>query len=132
MRTSLDGWARFSRRQLLQRGAAAYAGMTGVGLLDPLSAFGRKTGEPRPIPGGFGEDFSLVPSDPFIHVLPPGIGFEMSTITDFNGVVAAAETRGTAHGSDGTVYDFDADMRFMRGVYMGLDGRRRNAAFGFV
>ena len=106
--------------------------MAGLGLVDPLSAPARTTGEPRPIPGGFDENFGLVPSDPFIHVLPPGIGFEMSTITDFNGVVAAAEIRGTAHGSDGTTYDFDADMRFMRGVYVALDGRRRNAAFGFV
>src|SRR5689334_4966999 len=118
MRTGLDGWARFSRRRLLQRGAAAYAGVAGLGLLDPLSALARTTGEPRPIPGGFDENFGLVPSDPFIHVLPPGIGFEMSTITDFNGVVAAAEIRGTAHGSDGTTYGFDADMRFMRGVYV--------------
>jgi len=89
-------------------------------------------GAPRPIPGGFDENFVPVPSDPFIHVLPPGIGFEMSTITDLNGVVGAAEIRGTAHGSDGTSYDFDADMRFMRGTYVGFDGRRHNAAFGFV
>jgi hypothetical protein len=65
-------------------------------------------------------------------VLPPGIGFEMSSITDFNGVVAGSETRGTAHGSDGTAYDFDTDMRFMRGAYVGLDGRLRQGAFGFI
>jgi hypothetical protein len=56
----------------------------------------------------------------------------MSTITDFNGAIGAAEIRGTAHGSDGTSYDFDADMRFMRGTYVGLDGGRRVGAFGFV
>jgi hypothetical protein len=61
--------------------------------------------------------------DALLHLLPPGIGFEMSTITDFNGVIGGSETRGTARGSDGTKYSFDTDMRFMRGVYVGLDGR---------
>jgi hypothetical protein len=93
---------------------------------------GQSPGEPRPIPGGFDQNFNPVPSDPFIHVLPPAIGFEMSSITDFNGVVGGSETRGTAHGSDGTTYDFDTDMRFMRGVYIGLDGRLRQGAFGFI
>ena len=121
-----------SRRQLLRRGAAAFGGLAGLRLLDPLAALGHPAGDPRPIPGGFAEDFSIVTEDPFIHVLPPGIGFEMSTITDFNGVVGAAEIRGTAQGSDGTSYEFDADMRFMRGVYVGLNGFRREASFGFV
>ena len=121
-----------SRRQLLRRSAAAVGGLAGLNLLDPLTALARPAGEARPIPGGFAEDFSLVTHDPFIHVLPPGIGFEMSTITDFNGAVGGAEIRGSARGSDGTTYDFDADMRFMRGVYVGLDGHRREAAFGFV
>jgi hypothetical protein len=73
-----------------------------------------------------------VPSDPFIHVMPPAVGLEMSTITDFNGVIAAGEIRGTAHGSDGTSYTFDADMRFMQGTYISMDGRRREGSFGFV
>ena len=53
----------------------------------------RATATPRrkPIPGGLDEAFKAVPSDPFIHVLPPAVGFDMSTITDFAGVVAAAE-----------------------------------------
>jgi hypothetical protein len=127
-----SAWARFSRRQLLHRGAVAVGGLAGLGLLDPRAAIAWRLGEPRPIPGGLDAEFNLVPSDPFIHVLPPGIGFEMSTITDLNGVVGAAEVRGTARGDDGTSYSFDADMRFMRGVYVALDGHRRHAAFGFV
>ena len=87
---------------------------------------------PRPIPGGFDKSFNAVPSGAFVHVLPPSVGSEMSTITDFNGVVGASETQGTAHGSDGTAYSFDCDMRFMRGVYVGLDGRLHNASFGFI
>jgi hypothetical protein len=128
----LDSAARFSRRQVLQRGAIALGGIAGVGLLDPSSVFGKATAAPRPIPGGFDQNFNLVPSGAFIHVLPPGIGFEMSTITDFNGVVGGSETRGTAHDSDGNQYSFDCDMRFMRGVYVGLDGRLHNGSFGFI
>ena len=67
-----------------------------------------------------------------IHILPPAIGFEMATITDFNGVIAAAEIQGTAQGTDGTQYTFDTDMRFMQGTYVGMDGRRYRGAFGFI
>jgi hypothetical protein len=121
-----------SRRQMLGRSAAVVGGFAGLGLLDAGSVLARPTSAPGPIPGGFDENFGIVASDPFIHVLPPGIGFEMSTITDLNGVVGASEIRGTAHGSDDTAYDFDTDIRFMRGVYVGLDGRMRQGAFGFV
>jgi hypothetical protein len=123
---------RLTRRQLLRRGAVALGGMAGLGLLDAKSVIARPTAAPRPIPGGFDASFNMVPSDPLIHLLPPGIGFEMSTITDFNGVVGASEIRGTARGSDGTTYDFDTDMRFMRGPYVGLDGRHHHGSFGFI
>ena len=125
---------RLSRRQLLQRSAVALGGAAGVGLLDPSPVFGSSAvAAPRPIPGGFDETFTkLVPIDPFVHVLPPGIGFEMSTITDFIGVVGGSETRGTAHGSDKTTYSFDCDMRFMQGLYVASDGRPRIGSFGFI
>jgi hypothetical protein len=122
----------YSRRQLLHRGAAALGGFAGLGLLEPASVLARANPAPRPIPGGLDKTFMPVPKNAFVHVLAPGIGFEMATITNFDGIVAGSETRGTAHGSDGTRYDFDTDMRFMHGSYMGLDGRRRTAAFGFV
>jgi hypothetical protein len=108
------------------------ATIAGLGLLGPGAALGRQTGEPRPIPGGFDESFNIVPTGAFFHALLPGIGFEMSTITDFNGVVGASEIRGTARGSDDTAYGFDTDMRFMRGVYVGLDSRVHQGTFGFV
>jgi hypothetical protein len=74
----------------------------------------------------------MVPKHPFVHILPPGIGFEMSTITDLHGVVGGSEIRGTARGSDGSKYDFDTDMRFMHGTYIGLDGKVHKGTFGFV
>jgi hypothetical protein len=95
-------------------------------------ALARPSAHPRPIPGGFSADFKPVPRKPAVHVLPPGIGNEMSTITDFHGILGASEIRGTAHGSDGSAYDFDTDMRFMRGDYVGLDHRVHHGTFGFI
>ncbi len=90
-------------------------------------------GPPRPVPGGFNNDFDgFVPSNPSIHAFAPAVGLDLSTITDFKGVVAACELQGGAHGSDGSEYWFDADMRFMQGTYIDLHGRRREHAFGFV
>jgi hypothetical protein len=117
---------------LVRRGAVVVGGVATLGLVTAGPAFGEGRSDPLPIPGGFDENFNPVPKDPFIHVLPPAIGFEMSTITDFMGEVAAAEIQGTAHGSDGSTYTFDADMRFMRGLYVGKDGRLRQGSFGFV
>ena len=119
---------RVSRRQFLRGGAVAVGSLAGSGVF-AASAFGDSGSDPRPIPGGFDENFNPVPSSPFIHVLPPGIGFEMSTITDFNGVVAAADIQGTANNG---AFLFDADMRFMEGLYVGTDGRLRQGAFGFI
>jgi hypothetical protein len=124
--------ARLSRRQLLQRGAVAVGGLAGLGLIDPGVAFGSTFSPPAPIPGGFDASFNIVPEGALIHVLPPSVGFEMSSITDFNGVIGASETQGSAQGSDGSTYAFDCDMRFMRGVYVGLDGRKHNSSFGFI
>jgi hypothetical protein len=124
--------AGMSRRQFLRRGAVAAGGLAGLGLLEARPAFGQSDADPKPIPGGFDENFNPVPSNPFIHVLPPAVGFEMATITDFAGFLGAAEIQGTAHGSDNTSYTFDADMRFMKGQYIATDGRLRAASFGFV
>jgi len=125
---------RLSRRQVLVRGGVAAGGLAGFNLLDPALALARGHGDPNPIPGGLDPTFSPVSSDPFIHVLAPGLGpqLEMGTITDFNGVLGACEIRGTAHGSDGSTWDFDTDMRFMQGMYVDRGGRVRKGSFGFV
>jgi hypothetical protein len=122
----------FSRRQLLRDAAVAFGGLAGAGLVDPTSVLARANPAPRPIPGGLDRTLKPVPRDAFVHVLSPGIGSEMSTITDLNGVVAGSETRGKARGSDGSTWEFDTDMRFMAGTYVGTDGRRRQGAFGFI
>jgi hypothetical protein len=123
---------RTSRGQVLRRGAVAVGALSSLNLLDVARAFAAAGAQPRPIPGGLDANFNPVPHHPFIHVLPPALGFEMSTITDFRGAIAAADIQGTAHGSDGSKYTFDADMRFMRGRYVGRDGRPRWGSFGFI
>src|SRR5581483_7477141 len=126
----LDG--RISRRHVIGQGAVTFAGLVGAGLIDPSSVLARRNAAPRPIPGGLDASFKPVPSHPAFHTFGPGLGQEMSTITDFNGVVAGSEIRGRAHGSDGSTWDFDTDMRFMTGTYVGFDGRTRKGSFGFV
>jgi hypothetical protein len=121
-----------SRRELLRSGAVAVGGIAGAGLLDPTAALAQANAAPRPIPGGLSPQFKPVPKNPFVHVLSPGIGSEMSTITDLKGVVAGSEIRGQAYGSDGSTWGFDTDMRFMHGQYLGLDGRLRHGTFGFI
>jgi hypothetical protein len=121
-----------TRRQFLRRGAVAAGGVAAAGLFQTASAIGGPARDPRPVPGGFTAGFELVPSDPAFHLFPPYVGFEMSTITDFKGVVAGTEIQGTAHASDGRPFTFDADMRFMQGTYVGLDGRVHDGTFGFV
>jgi hypothetical protein len=123
---------RLSRRALLQRGALLAGGAATFGLLESGAALAGQRRDPRPIPGGFAADFSTVPSDPFIHVLPPVLGYEMATITDFDGVLAAAEIQGDAHDTQGGSYWFDCDVRFMKGRYIDLSGRKRQGVFGFV
>ena len=69
---------------------------------------------------------------PVHHVLPPSLPFEMSTIGDFDGTIGAADIQGTAHGSDGTTYTFDTDMRFMQGVYIDTAGHVQHGSFAFI
>jgi hypothetical protein len=119
-----------SRRRFV---GATMASIAGVELLRAVPAFAKSTSAPKPIPGGLSlATFSKVPANPDVHVLPPAVGFEMSTITDFNGTIAAADMQGTASGSDGSSWFFDADMRFMDGEYVAEDGEHHHGTFGFV
>ena len=127
---------RLSRAQFIRRGAVAVGGAATMGLVDPLTAFGRAAGSPNPIPGGFLlPSFTPVPTHPAIHILPPGLvgeALDVSAVTDFNGAVAAADIQGTARGNDGTTYNFDADMRVMQGMYVDTGGRLKKGTFGFI
>lgn len=111
-----------SRRQLLAAGGGA---LLGTQLLGATAARAVRTpGVPRPIPGGFELGGTL------FHVVFVGEG-EPSTITDFNGVVGAAQVDGHGTGAD-VGRTFDVDNRFIVGEYVATDGKRYNADFGFL
>lgn len=113
----------------------AAAGRTGV-------AAAHDTHQPRPIPGG---NPILAGAFGFpLHVYGPGIpGFdpsdaEPSTITDFNGTVGLAYINGmctrtnTKTGEVRRLPFLNSDMRFMKGVFRGTDGRVHQGAFAFI
>ena len=136
-------WQRaMARRQFLRTTAGMTALAVGAGLWSPAAASddSHKHGAvaPNPIPLGL-QLGNLVghPSDQLFHIYFPVFGNEVSTITDFNGYVAAAEVQGVGTGTntdDGTTsrLTFDADMRFMQGLYVGVDGKPHHGTFGFV
>lgn len=119
--------ARLSRRDFLGAAAAVAAASRSILAFPSESA-------PRPIPGG--SQF-LGPGTEVFHVFPLAPGDELSTITDFNGVVGAAVVDGTWSGGGvtappGVPLVFDTDMRFMKGEYVGVDGNHHQGAFVFV
>ena len=115
--------ARLSRRGFLWTTAATAAGLA-VAKSDGAA--------PKPIPGGF----QFTPGGPFFHV-SGGPGGGNSSITDFNGFMGSAFISGTGTGTDlktgaQSQLNFDSDMRFMEGEYIGVDGKHYHGTFAFV
>lgn len=88
-------------------------------------------GAPRPVPGG---DPLLAGLD--LHVWLPRPGVEPSTVFDFVGQVAVVDLVGdcvrTVDGGSEEDMAFRADLRIMKGTYVGLDGTLHNHTYGFV
>jgi hypothetical protein len=64
-------------------------------------------------------------------------GRDPSLIFDFDGVIGEADLNLTGTGTDTTtgvsaVYGFHTDMRFMKGRFVGTDGRVHRGAFAFI
>jgi hypothetical protein len=129
-----------SRRQFARTaaGAAAVGAALGSGLWKPGRAEAHRAHEPVPIPGG-----TPVLGGAF-HVFAPGlpgvdpVDAQPSTITDFNGFVGLAYISGmvtrtnTATGEERTLPFVNSDMRFMKGIFRGTDGRIHQGAFALV
>jgi len=120
-----------SRRRFLGSAAGAMGAAIGMSVLAPSARAAKPTDpSPRPIPGGF------TVGDTTFHVFAFGPGQEPSAITDFNGFVGVCDVQGTgvAKNPDGSTETllFDTDMRFMKGVYVGVDGAVHRGTFGFV
>jgi hypothetical protein len=105
----------------------------------PLRAEEGKGADPKPIPGGI----ARVEGTPVgYHVFVPGPPDETalnepSTITDFDGVVALADVKGTGMGTDTRSklkypMSYELDMRIMKGRYIGTDGQEHQGVFGFL
>jgi len=134
-------WSRtISRRQFGRAalGTLAVGAAMGAGLWKPGLALGRESSSPVPIPGaspGLGGVF---------HVFGPAsalgdpIDAEPSTITDFKGFDGLAYLSGqvtqtnTRTGEVRTLPFVDSDMRFMKGVFRGTDGKIHHGAFALV
>jgi hypothetical protein len=129
-----------TRRQFMGTSAGAAAFAVGASLWTPVLAAaddgsddhdgeGRARVKPRPIPQ------TVAPGAPF-HIQLPGHGNEPSTISDFKGLVGLANVggNGVGTGPDGEQRDlfFDADVRFMKGTYVGVDHRQHEGTFAFV
>ena len=129
------GHAHFWQRALSRRNFfGAAAGVTGAASL----AYGKRPSsgaDPRPIPGGI-QPFG--PGTEVFHVFIIGPNTELSTITDFIGFVGGTELQGpwSVSGPSAPVptppTTYDADMRFMMGEYIGVDGRHHQGTFAFI
>jgi hypothetical protein len=114
-------------------GALAAGAMIGRQLFQPEVAYAAGS-DPIPVPGS---PF-LAPFHVWAPIVVDSIDAEPASITDFNGVVGITYVSGMVTRTDhstGVVQHLpfaDADMRFMQGVYRGVDGKPRQGTFGFV
>jgi hypothetical protein len=129
-----------ARRQFIRMGAGVTALALGAGLGSALPVLAAPSSNvaPNPIPSGTALGPLVgVDDNTIFHLYFPAFGQEVSTVTDFNGFVAAAEVQGKGTGTDTStgatsVRYFDADMRFMQGNYVGVDGKIHQNTFGFI
>jgi hypothetical protein len=130
-----------SRREFVRTtgGLIAAGAALGSGLLRPQRAFGAALDDPLPIPGGspaLGGGFHIYGPTPDGSLDP--IDAEPASITNFNGVVGLAYVDGTVTRTRISTGERDelpfiaSDMRFMQGVYRGVDGKPRQGTFGFI
>ena len=122
-------------RGIFLKAAGAGAAALSSGLLLPSAAQAGKPvpAPPRPIPGGVTPPFLTAP----IHSYPPpllgpAVAHDPSMIFDFNGFVGVAQIDGTGRDGSGNLLYYDVDNRFMKGTYVGVDGKTYHATFGFI
>ncbi len=132
----------FSRRRLLRTAAGTVGGVFGASLLwrARVQAAGDVIVMPKPIPGGLtGVELGCPGVTELFHLFIPSFPAEdePSTITDFNGFHGDAEIQGfgTARNTqtgERTRQFYHVDIRFMKGVYIGVDGLTHQGAFALV
>jgi hypothetical protein len=124
-----------SRRRFIRTGLGTLAvgAVVGRQLLRPQAVYAAGS-DPIPVPGSP----NLAP----FHVWAPASldapDAEPATINNFNGVVGLAYLNGNVTrtnlktGKVDSLPFTDADMRFMQGVYRGVDGKPRQGTFALI
>ena len=131
----------WSRREFVRTtgGAVATAAALGSGLLRPRILLAAAPDDPLPIPGGspaLGGLFHVYGPTPDGSFDP--IDAEPASITNFDGFVGLTYVDGTvtrtsiSTGERVELPFIASDMRFMQGVYRGVDGKPRQGTFGFI
>jgi hypothetical protein len=122
-----------SRRQFLGTAVGAAGLLLGSSVLSP--ARDAACPDPEHIPGGFTEFghfyHQLYPDQDTAHTEDP------STITNFRGRIGLAYVEGMGTHTnkmtgDVTRLPFRVDLRFMKGTYVGKDGKRHHGAFAAI
>lgn len=124
-----------SRRRFLRTAAGLTAGAIGSGLVLPTWAWADQHADPKPIPGGTTLTFG--DQQFFIHHFPPASENEPSQITDFIGDVGNCRILGTGTGTntdtgEQTSLLFRADLGFMKGRHIAVDGKQHHGTFNFL
>lgn len=143
-RTPTGGYRDLNRRDFLKLSAmtSAFALAVGCQPLQPLSDNSMMAGMPKAIPGGS----ELGDPLPFIHmylptptIAPPGAPTisertgDPSTVFDFTGDIGVFEPfGGTGTDGDGNTLYWAADVRFMKGQYVDMNGTTNDGAFAFL
>jgi len=123
-------WERALTRRRFIGTSALLGGAAMTAPLWPSVGWAATVVDAKPIPQ------TIAPGAPF-HIQFLGTQAEPSAITDFKGIVGGVDLLGTGVGTDtatgAKTHLFTAiDNRFMKGVYVGVDGKEHNATFGFV
>ncbi|HSS94181.1 MAG TPA: twin-arginine translocation signal domain-containing protein [Candidatus Dormibacteraeota bacterium] len=128
-------WERaLSRRHFLT--AAGLAGGAAVTSSVWMPQVARASGSVAPTPIPYGTTITG-PSGPVLfHFNGPAANTDVSSIFNFKGMVGVADIEGPGAGvHNGQALDgphFGSDNRFMKGVYVGADGRRHHGTFAFI
>jgi hypothetical protein len=134
-----EGHAHFWERALTRRQFLATTGLAGGAVVTssiwmPLLAEAASSAAPTPIPYG---TRIPPPNGTLFHFLPPQANTDESSIFNFKGTVGVAEISGPGagtHNGEALPPDtqFGSDNRFMKGVYIGADGKRHRGTFAFI
>jgi len=136
------GHAHFWERALTRRQFLATTGLAGGAVVTsslwmPLIAQASGSAAPTPIPYGSVVEIKPLGLGPkLFHFLFPQLNTDESSIFNFKGTVGVAEISGPGvarhNGELVPNTTFGSDNRFMKGTYIGVDGKRHHGTFAFI